>query len=73
MLFLGGGDEIRSLSIVLCDEIIPPPPQTVTFFSKVNLVASQTDLDPAPSMRIRTRLPKIMQIHADLYPDLQYL
>jgi hypothetical protein len=27
---LGGGDEIRSLSMLFCDEIIPP--QTVTFF-----------------------------------------
>ncbi len=33
----------------------------------------KADRDPAPSMRIRTRLPKIMRIHAEMYPDLQYL
>jgi hypothetical protein len=30
-VLLEGGDEIRSLSMQFCDEILPPP-QTVTFF-----------------------------------------
>ncbi len=33
-VLLEGGDEIRSLSMQFCDEILPP--QTVTFFWTLN-------------------------------------
>ncbi len=40
----GGGDEIRTLSMIFCDEIIPP--KTVTFFQSLN-----NDLQEQPALK----------------------
>jgi hypothetical protein len=39
-----GGDEIRTLSMIFCDEIIPP--KTVTFFQNLN-----DDLQEQPALK----------------------